>query len=261
MTNLGLPDVRHVAFAGDWHGQAQYARRAINHLTLGDGPHVDAVLHLGDFGYKFTADYLNQIQAAARRADLIVAFVDGNHEDFDWLLAQPVDNDGVRRLRDRVWHLPRGLRWEWSGKQFLALGGAVSVDKYGRTPGASWWPQETITDAQAWAAIADGPADIMVCHDTPAGYEIPRLGDPNMWAEGLIRASNQHRELLAEVVNLVRPRYLWHGHYHVPRYALQFGDCRIAGLDCDGNPFHENLEVIDLLNLPAHGGSFARARP
>ena len=51
----------------------------------------------------------------------------------------------------------------------LALGGAVSLDRAGRTEGVDWWPQEEITPRQAASVIEAGPAAVMVTHECPAG--------------------------------------------------------------------------------------------
>jgi hypothetical protein len=52
-------------------------------------------------------------------------------------------------LAGRIWHLPRGHRWRWHGRDWLALGGAVSLDRGVRTAGVNWWPEEEITWRQA----------------------------------------------------------------------------------------------------------------
>ena len=41
-------------------------------------------------------------------------------------------------LAGRIWHLPRGHRWRWHGRDWLALGGAVSLDRAVRTAGVNW---------------------------------------------------------------------------------------------------------------------------
>ena len=37
--------------------------------------------------------------------------------------------DGREQVTGRIWHLPRGHRWRWHGRDWLALGGAVSLDR------------------------------------------------------------------------------------------------------------------------------------
>lgn len=240
--------VQSVAFAGDWHANPLFARKVIRSLA----DEVDIIVHLGDFGVGFGDRYLQVVDEAAHEADLVVMFVDGNHEDHAWLEAQPVSDDGVRRLAPRVWHLPRGFRWEWSGLTFLALGGAHSVDRQSRVPGVSWWPGEAISLQEALRASEGGPVDVMVTHDAPAGHIIPGLMPPGTFPQEEIEASEAHRQMLRRVVDEVRPRALWHGHYH-SRYRVEtdYG-CIITGLDCDGygeSGLHNNVNVVDLAEL------------
>ena len=211
---------------------------------------------MGDFGYNFTDSYLNALDDALRRHDLELGFVDGNHENFDRLLAQPVAADGLRHLRERIVHLPRGFRWRWGTTRCLAVGGAYSIDRFLRTPGKSWWPQETITVAQARDIITAGRADVMFCHDCPAGIEVPsaafkRFGFP---AEELQR-SEEHRVLLRSIVDAVRPARVWHGHFHHRYRSLLEGDgyrTVIDGLGKNGDPIDNNMVVVNLSELGFH---------
>src|SRR5262245_45957967 len=113
-----------IAFAGDWHANTRWGISAIQ-FAAEQGAEV--IIQLGDFGYEFRPAFLDGLERALVRTGLRLLFVDGNHEDFPTLLRYPVRSDGLRRLTDRVWHLPRGFRWVWGGLRWLALGGAHSV--------------------------------------------------------------------------------------------------------------------------------------
>ena len=84
--------------------------------------------------------------------------------------------DGRVPVRPGIFHLPRGHRWAWHGRRWLACGGGVSLDKACRREGSDWWPQEEITDEQERALVGGGVADVMVCHDCPAvvDHSFPR---------------------------------------------------------------------------------------
>jgi Calcineurin-like phosphoesterase len=242
-----------VAIAGDWHANTDYAVGAISHAAKRN---ATALVHLGDFGYNFTDAYLDALQRALADAGMVLGFVDGNHENFDTLLAQPVAPDGLRYLRERIVHLPRGLRWRWGATRCVAVGGAYSIDRFLRIPQRSWWPQETITAAQAREIAAAGPADAMFCHDCPAGIEVPgaafdRYGCP---AEELARSA-VHRALLRSIVDGVRPARLWHGHFHHRYQALLDGrDYRtiVDGLGKNGDPIDNNMVVVNVADLGWH---------
>lgn len=240
--------VQNVAFFGDWHGNLHFAKAAIEALPA----EVDVAIHTGDFGYMFNDDYLNAVNKSARRKDIVLLFVDGNHENHDWLNEQPIDDDGVRRLRPRVWHLPRTFRWSWMGIEFLALGGAHSVDRQSRLEGVSWWPQEWITHRQMYAAIAGGPADVMITHDAPNGHHIPGLLPSNMFPHKELISADRHRWIVGHVAREVGARYLWHGHYHSKYRAPNGLNGIVTGLDCDRmgpRCIENNVDIVDLAEL------------
>lgn len=242
-----------IAIAGDWHADADYGVSAIEHAAKRD---ATALIHLGDFGYNFTDDYLNSLDDTLRRQGVVLGFVDGNHENFNRLLSWPVAADGLRHLRDRIVHLPRGFRWRWGQTRCLAVGGAYSIDRFLRSPGKSWWPEETITPLQARDIIDAGPADVMFCHDCPVGIDVPgaavdRFGFP----EEELRRSDEHQARLRSIVDVVRPARLWHGHFHHRYQSILYGDgyrTVVDGLGKNGDPIDNNMVVVNLPDLGFH---------
>lgn len=158
------------------------------------------------------------------------------HEDHDQLSAHLATcGQGVSiTIAGRVHWLPRGYRWSWHGRTWLALGGATSVDRPIRTPGVDWWPEEAITYRQGVEVMAGGPADVMVTHDCPAGVPMA-LPKPPAWWE--MEPAENHRDVLAGIVAEVRPRWLMHGHYHLAHnttVAMAHGEMQVTGLAADG---------------------------
>jgi Calcineurin-like phosphoesterase len=244
-----------IALAGDWHGNTRWAVRAIRKmgaLLPSDGPRL--IVHLGDFGIWPGAEgreYLSALDGALSAAGASLWFVDGNHEDFRQLARLRPGPDGRSQVTGRIWHLPRGHRWRWHEREWLALGGAVSLDRAGRTAGANWWPEEEITRAQAMAVTAAGAADVMVTHECPAGVSHAFPPAPSWWSGDDVRRSDAHRALLREVVVAVRPRYLMHGHLHIGyqrRVDLGYGPVDVTGLDCDGAESF-NWAILDVVSM------------
>ncbi len=242
-----------IAFAGDWHMNGRWAAAAIGHAAEQG---ADVIVHLGDFGYTFDAAYIRSTERALARAGIGLVFVDGNHEDFPALMSFPVRDNGLRELSPHLWHLPRGFRWEWNGIRVLAMGGAHSVDRQWRTPGISWWAQETLTKDDVTRGASGGPVDVLVAHDCPAGVDIPGLTETaHLWPAEELVAADAHRRLVRAVVDAAQPRTIWHGHYH-RRYStvadLGYGAVSVEGLDCDATSLEDNVVVVNVNSLAAN---------
>jgi len=239
-----------VMIAGDWHGNGFHADRAIRHAAEHG---AQAVLHVGDFGYRFSPPFMAKVQRALEDTSLALGFVPGNHDDYGRLDRLEAEHGCTAiPMRPNIFYLPRGYRWTWSGRSFLALGGAHSVDRPWRARG-EWWARETITIGEALNASLDGPADVMICHDVPDGVRIPCIeGNPIGFPESEIEAAQRHRELLRRVVDVVQPKHLFAGHYHCRLDAPLVGrDYRteVHILDMDGRSIADNAVDLDLRSV------------
>ena len=249
MTDL-LAEPTLVAIAGDWHASTEYATAAIAHARRAG---ATTIVHVGDFGDRFEPAFIDAVDAAlsatsdADGAPLgppaALLFVDGNHEHFELLESLPRDVRGLGIVAPRIRHLPRGARWQWAGRTWVACGGATSVNRLDLVPGESWWPQEALTAADLARVRADGPGDVLVCHDSPAGADTP-CGWAGRFPEAEVRIAALHRQLVRAVFDAVRPRRVFHGHYH-RRYDTELAGARVHGLDRDGAPFDRNLILLD----------------
>lgn len=254
---MKFPDnVDQFAVIADWHANTHWAQHILNELAYRD---ISVIIHLGDYGYDFDEYYLQTQNDILEKYDMLLMFIDGNHEHFDYLETIPIAEDGTRKITDRIWHLPRGFRWEWDEIKFLGLGGSISIDKKQRIPGFSWWEQEAITAVDVRKAINGGKADVVLTHDVPEGVDISRL-IYGWLPEDIQREADLQRAYLREVAEHVQPTHWYHGHYHRRHRAeltLENGNkCEVTGLDCDGSSFYENVEIIDLRSLKNEIGYF-----
>ncbi|WP_372663642.1 metallophosphoesterase [Amycolatopsis kentuckyensis] len=246
-----------VVMAGDWHRHMRWAVGIANRLpdlVPDEMPRV--VVHAGDFGVssgQSGQEFLSALSRALREVDGYVFFADGNHDEHPLLRKFGVgtpEGEPVE-ITKRIWWLPRGLRWSWWGNSWLALGGAVSVDRVFRKVGVDWWPEEEISDADAAAAAHGGTADVMVCHDRPACAPLALPPPPRSWRQGDLLRSDLHRQRLQAVVDHVKPRLLIHGHYHYEDdtvVRVPWGELRVTGLDCDGGR-GANVRVLNTRTL------------
>lgn len=246
MTNFLPFNPKRVAAVGDWHGNLPWAQNTIALVAEKD---IQAIVHAGDFGYwvnsPATDRYLKGVSDMCVGSGVPLAFIDGNHEDHSRLAEYNIIGGEAVELYPMVWYLPRGYRWEWNGFTWMALGGAHSVDRQGRTPMLDWWPEECLTPEQVEYASRPGQVDVVVAHDCPEGVAIPGLAGG--WPYSELVAAQQHRMLVRDVFDAVNPAMWVHGHYHVS-YASKLKDCGlIRGLADDkcGSIRQHSLLFVD----------------
>lgn len=110
----------------------------------------DLLIILGDVGLK--AKQTPEVEEYTKwfmSLDADIAFLDGNHENFDYLESFPLEswNGGqVRRVTERIVWLQRGNVYEIGGKRFFVMGGCKSSAKWKGM--GLWWPQEAHTPEQ-----------------------------------------------------------------------------------------------------------------
>ena len=244
---IDLPDQR-VAVCGDWHGNVGWARTVARVLPY-MAPDVTTLLHLGDWWMPAT-----EIDDAFAKTDIDRILVTvGNHEPFDQISPLLDEHPGhAVRVSKLTWYLPRPARLTIGGRRVLSLGGAASVDRQSRIEGLTWFPEEAVTDEHIEAAIAGGPADLMLTHEGPAGTPVRPVREilrtnPHHFPATAREASAASRARIAEVWDTVRPELLIHGHMHVAAGGKTADGRRVASLGRDG---HEgNLGFLDMATL------------
>lgn len=235
---------------GDVHGNTRWVETRLPMIarTL-DGQDVKLVLQVGDFGV-WHDDYLDAVSEVATSEGLVVAFLEGNHENYEQLNA--VHPGETTTIRENLYWLRRGTRWTWRGRTWMALGGAISPDRAYRSMGKTWFPDEEISLVDAARAIAPGPVDVLCTHDYPpqVPHGLPEEMLPSGWDKADLKLGEYHQRLLERIAGYVMPRWWIHGHAHYEhRSTVRFpwGPVEIAGLDMDGSA--GNWRVLDTQNM------------
>ncbi|WKT89579.1 metallophosphatase family protein [Microbacterium maritypicum] len=233
---------------GDWHGNVGWARmlsRALPALA----PEVTTMLHLGD--WQMPLAETDEIFAETSINKIYVTC--GNHDRWGEITPLLDKHPGSAvRVSEIAWLLPRPARLTIGGREVLSLGGAASVDRQSRIEGLTWWPDEVITDEHVVAAIAGGPADLMLTHESPANTPVRPVREilrtnPHRFPAKALEASGASRARISEVWDAVRPELLAHGHLHVAAGGQAEDGRRVASLGRDGQ--NGNLALLDMRTL------------
>lgn len=256
-----------VGIAGDWHGNTLWAQTVIRQLALELADEDEKIIfQLGDFGFwpgNWGKSYVSGLTDTLEEVGAELFFIDGNHENHP-ILRKNAEKQGILDrckpvpITGRVTWLQRGTRAKISGKEWLFLGGAASVDRQHRTEGQSWFAEERITDQQVRSAIAGGSADVLVSHDSPAFVHINFPAYP-VWPESDLALSQVNRDKLEEVIRATGIEFVMHGHMHMAFEDftdVRFDDGKVANVrtncfNCDGCPGNWgvlNAETMEWVN-------------
>ncbi|TFD04163.1 metallophosphoesterase [Cryobacterium sp. TMT1-66-1] len=252
MTNdLTLLGETRVALAGDWHGDTSWVSKAIPYLARAM-PGVRTILHAGDFGFWGGSGFLKTVDYWCERAGLQrVMVTPGNHEDWPALVEAFSRNFGQPvQLSAAVWMMPRGFRFTLAGRSFMSFGGAASLDYADRTSGRDWFYEEVATDSEVDAAIAGGPVQTLLLHETVDGGTplVQRIinANPMGWNSEELAYSAASRARVTRLAVAVSPEIVVHGHIHVKDEAVRVTGTRIYSLNCEDGT--GNLASLDLLS-------------
>jgi len=242
-----------ILLVGDTHRNSTFLASAFAAAKRNE---CELIVQLGDFGFGWQwlplTDTLAVCKFSAIASMLVektgigLRFIDGNHENFDKLSLLPVGETGMREVAPGVFHLPRGMRFEIDGASFLALGGATSLDRLARTPSVSWWEAEAITTRDVEACGSE-TVDVLLTHDMP--LQCGLRSDRAQSGFGIKADMDWYlnRLRVAEVVETVRPKWVFHGHLH-HRYERDLRPelaTTVLGLASDKSPLGLSSVVFD----------------
>lgn len=162
-----------IYITGDTHGELNPFLKRFDKYELSSD---DMIIVCGDFGFVWGDPYHNAMLKELSGKDFTICFVDGNHENFEFLNMHPVEenwNGGrIHRVERNVIHLMRGQIYNIEGKSFFAFGGAYSRDKYMRRKNVSWWEEELPTNEEYKEAVLNlesvgNHVDYVLTHQVP----------------------------------------------------------------------------------------------
>ena len=242
-SELANEAVKRIMLVGDIHGDVLALRMAVQEA---ERRQCDVVIQVGDFWLQDSswAEFepgRAMAMLTAKQSRVPVVVVDGNHEVWPTLTPLLESPDAAAALKagkplhlgGSLWWALRGSVWRWSDLTFGALGGAVSVDKFIPDTKGYRWPAEatTVEDCERLLAnTPDGGLDVLLTHDAPAQVRGLRGGMPYIPPE-IEAEARKERLMLADVVEQVQPRALFHGHWHERNHEWISEHTEVFGLN------------------------------
>lgn len=171
----------------------------------------------GDFGLVWDGSNQERYwQKWLSEKNFTTLWVDGNHENFDYLNTFPlIEKFGgkVKEITSGIYHLGRGQVLTIDGKKIFVMGGASSHDKWLRKEHISWWADElpsaqemeraiTVLDKENWAV------DYVISHCAPTSIQ-KMIAD---WYE-----NDPLTGFLERVCTDLDFKHWYFGHYHIDK--------------------------------------------
>lgn len=238
-----------IAFLGDLHGNTNNAYKLIDFIMEHDNP--DLLIQVGDMGVmgELFEKYLNELNKKLESYNIELWFIDGNHENFNWLLNKVKNPHGLNSITSKIKYIPRGTMLTLGKKNFYFCGGAFSIDKFMRTIYKSWWPQEILSKEETEELInyynenySNYKIDYFISHDTPLFEHYQ--DDSIFMNQSDFYEDYSHKINLRKIYELTKAPKIIHGHYHRFNKFIQDGVENIT-LNCDGSPFTEQYTIVE----------------
>ena len=174
----------------------------------------DILFVCGDFGFAGEEEYLDSLA----ELPYMIAFCDGNHENFPALGGYPIElwNGGrIHRLRSNVIHLMRGQVYEVNGVKIFVMGGGYSIDRDYYKEGEHWWQEEMPSEEEyeeAWENLekCGYQVDYILTHTAPMETLLGAFRKSHK-GEGRLNA------FLDQVRDRVSYKHWYFGHLHEDR--------------------------------------------
>lgn len=212
-----------VYLLGDIHGNWRKLLAKIEKYEI----HDCTIICVGDvgFGYpRFDTNLASFLDEKLQHRNIKFLAIRGNHDD-------PTFFDGKRVNLPFMKLLPDYTRLEVNGENWLLIGGAVSIDRSFNVQGISWWAGEEFDFNPE--KIGDGPVDVLITHTGPNWLgpntcdgivkvcvdREKALGRETLWGE-----LQDERAKMDKLVDIVKPKKLFFGHFHRSQFMTYKGD-------------------------------------
>lgn len=175
----------------------------------------DVLIILGDAGIVWSEEEIEEHIRFYVSLNLIIIFIDGNHENFKLLNKFPITNmfnAKMHLIAQNIYHVMRGEIMIINDLKFLCIGGAVSIDKIYRKKGVSYWDEENISKKDIDNALIN-----LEKHDFKVDYILTHCVDTKTVINNFGYRSDNCTDSLSFIDKLVNYKNWYFGHYHVDK--------------------------------------------
>ncbi len=204
-----------IFITGDTHGDMnRFLNPAVKKFKK-----ADMLIICGDFGFIWSGDKKEKkVLEYLSKLKFTIAFVDGEHENFDLLSKYDLVDfyEGkARQISENIYHLQRGSVYKIEGNTIFTFGGGESVDKDERSRLGTWWECELPCLSEMREGVLNlnkynREVDFIITHEPPA--KIKRL-----MSRQKIVTTNALNAFLDEVSENIKYRKWFFGSTHVDK--------------------------------------------
>ena len=207
---------QYIYILGDTHGHWLRFFQDVERLDIRDA----LVIHVGDVGVGFSSqegEYtkLHNLNKKLAERNINMIAIRGNHDEPQYF-SDNTTFSHLELLRDYTTR-------EINGEKFLFVGGAISVDRYYRSSGIDYWPEEAFVLDEEKAQ----KCDVLITHTAPSwigpshhnGFCVQFFGNDPKLKEEL----GEEREKMNRLFELTRPNHLFCGHFHTSECKYNSG--------------------------------------
>jgi len=213
-----------VFLTGDTHGSMSISKLASSLFPEGKKlTKDDIIIILGDFGIIWK-EYPDKHEVYWKdwldNKPWTTIIVPGNHDNYSRINSLPqVKKYGakIKQYSDSIYICNRGEVYTFNNQKFFTMGGALSIDKYQRTIGISWWEEEIPSNKEFECGLSalekhNKKVDYILGHTAPESvitYYLNSLG-----LQGYDDKVDTVTKYFETVVNMVEFKRFYFGHMH-----------------------------------------------
>ena len=212
-----------VCLVGDIHGE--YVPR--NDVKANNEKLADNYIFLGDIGFGFfgLTSFVKELNRVIPEG-VEVYFIRGNHDDPSFWKGWKKPK--IQETCPRFHMVGDYDVLVINGKKYLCIGGGISIDRFYRIEGESYWSDEKILPCPSQNAF--GEICGVLSH---TGFTPPVITHKNAFMEkfpDVKQDCQDEQRVLFDILNLYHPKVWYNGHYHV-HVDFMVKACEVHALD------------------------------